>query len=338
MRMLLCTYAVFFGISAFSGPHIIGNGGNALVCDQVSKKKIILLDFFEAQNLLGLSIKLDINASTEKIVDALIDRLNFSQKFNIEKIKLWSSQFNNEARFLSDVELSNTEDSFHLVVPKNCKIEQLVIQKEPEMPGDKRYTINKDIWDLLDNVSKAGIILHELTYRQMIENFGSGLNINSIPVRYMLAYLASDTLKDLNAADLSKLEEQLGFNSASEASQAMILVKNKWVSNFTKSNTGVLIQYELEFSDEKTARFSSICRTTDILQLRNLPDLKVSIDFTVDIKNTAITNLEAKHKVIQNTKGVSCGVSIEKSSSQFKLLNRDTLLIIHGIEFNRFDL
>lgn len=64
--------------------------------------------------------------------------------------------------------MPDIQDSLVRVFPRGCKIEQIAIQKEPAFPEDKRFTVSKDLWDLLDEDNKAGLVLHEIIYREAL--------------------------------------------------------------------------------------------------------------------------------------------------------------------------
>lgn len=42
----------------------------------------------------------------------------------------------------------------------------ILIQKDPQFPSEKRYSINLDLWNRLDGVNRAGMIMHEILYRE----------------------------------------------------------------------------------------------------------------------------------------------------------------------------
>ena len=63
-----------------------------------------------------------------------------------------------------------------------AKVVQIALQKEPEFPGQKRYTINKDLWDRMDDVGKAGLIFDEILYTVALE---AGAK-DSVGVRYSM--------------------------------------------------------------------------------------------------------------------------------------------------------
>ena len=97
-----------------------------------------------------------------------------------------------ESAFISGADLVPVDDSNHIVVPHGCAVVQIALQKEPNFPIEKRYTINKDLWDLLPPMQQAGLMIHELLYTQAL---GAGAR-DSVGVRYLNALLSSGKIAD----------------------------------------------------------------------------------------------------------------------------------------------
>jgi hypothetical protein len=71
---------------------------------------------------------------------------------------------------------------------------QLVIQKEPQFPEDKRYFIRKKIWTAMDADQQAAVILHELIYGLAMK-LG---HVDSVGTRYINEYMMSDKFVSLS--------------------------------------------------------------------------------------------------------------------------------------------
>jgi hypothetical protein len=67
--------------------------------------------------------------------------------------------------------------------------------------GVKKYIINQDLWSLLNNTNKAGLILHEIVYSDAIMR---GQN-NSIYARYFNALLSSKEITKLSQKEYKKI-------------------------------------------------------------------------------------------------------------------------------------
>lgn len=116
---------------------------------------------------------------------------------------------------LRNTNLTNIPDSLHLSYPTGCSVEQIVIQQVPKFSQDKRYIINADLWDLLDSVSKAGLIMHELFFREMIETQVRNPTLNeqldSVDLRYLNSLISSDVFETMNRDDFYELMKSLRF-------------------------------------------------------------------------------------------------------------------------------
>jgi len=185
----------------------IGNGGDVVVCknDDGSIKSIELLDFFEARTLKKLNYNLGPNnLSVENKIMIALKRL---EHFSSERAKLYREQADillndeNETSFVANTTLTDIPDSLHLALPNGCDIEQIAIQNNPIFSDDPRYVINQDLWNRLDNNNKAGLVLHEIIYREAIKNG----HTNSIRTRRFNALLSSDKIENYNTAQLIEL-------------------------------------------------------------------------------------------------------------------------------------
>src|SRR5450432_3077511 len=83
--------------------------------------------------------------------------------------------------------LQGISDHGYIPVPPGCRIEQLAIQLKDDDGDGKRYLIDEDYWKGLDNDHRAGLILHEITYREAI-SLGAK---DSIKTRYYTALISS---------------------------------------------------------------------------------------------------------------------------------------------------
>lgn len=188
----------------------VGNGGDGVVCrnDQGKITSIELLDFYEAQTLRGINHDLDKpSLSIDEKVDVALSRLSRFSSSRAKKYKEQIDSFFSDAVMLSDIELEDIPDSAHIAIPKGCKIEQMVVQQTPEFPEDKRYVVNKELWDALDNDNKAGLLLHEVILREVLTPFASIYIKNSISTRYFNSLITSERLDSM---DLSAIIDIFG--------------------------------------------------------------------------------------------------------------------------------
>lgn len=155
---------------SFAG-NVRGNGGGVVVCRDGQGKILSaeILDFYEARELRHMQHDFGPATSTymEKVKYVLERRRQVAPVRTIQWGK-WADSFESESTRLSNVELELINDSLIQAWPRGCKIEQIVIQHVPKFPEDRRYIVNQDLWLALNEENKAGLILHEVIYREAI--------------------------------------------------------------------------------------------------------------------------------------------------------------------------
>lgn len=177
-------FVVFISISLtsmllFANGQERGNGGDAVVCYNPGFKDAIvrdlnqitsveLLDLYEGRVLKGMHFDTPISQDYLAIAKDQIQKLKALSptRFNFYMKDL--EAFKDEMIDPHGIQLTDIDDSKHIAIPINCKIEQLVIQKNPEFPGEKRYTIDADLWDRMDAANRAATVTHEIIYKEML--------------------------------------------------------------------------------------------------------------------------------------------------------------------------
>lgn len=150
----------------------VGNGGDVVVCKNTNGAvtSVELLDFYEARAMNGrLPIPQNIK-DPHAIVLLTLKELEKVNPSRANRYRNWAETFAKEAVFIPDAKLTNIDDTNHLVLPENCDIAQVAIQRPiDDETQTNRYVIDKKLWDALDPLNQAGLILHELIYREAIE-------------------------------------------------------------------------------------------------------------------------------------------------------------------------
>jgi hypothetical protein len=183
-----------FPVSIVNASLIKGNGGNTVVCPQ----SVELLDVYEAKALEENSF------AASGLEDRALRRASHVIPTRAwEKMKPWFQSWSDEVQWLQNVELGEVTDSFHFVVPENCKIEQTVLARDP-LPGEMRYIVRKDLWDRMLAWQQDALKWHEVFYRHLIavrleKGISSELVYNSEAARKMVAALFADESDALTA-------------------------------------------------------------------------------------------------------------------------------------------
>ncbi len=163
----------------------IGNGGDVIDCQDVMIAPR-LLDYYEMEQMRGIPIDISINATLDETMQILLQRIAIVNPILSETFRINYENFNKEAAFVPNATLVDIPDSKHVAIPKGCDVKQIVIQQAPKMPKDKRYIVSKDLWDRMSARDRAGLIMHELIYREVLDRAE-----NSIAVRYLNAIYAT---------------------------------------------------------------------------------------------------------------------------------------------------
>lgn len=190
------------GLDEFFRGNEVGNGGNVIRCQSNNQVSFELLDYYEGRQLWQMPPDMGSpELSVEEKAEIALQRLKNVEPIRIRNYQAKVKNFYADAAMVAGGELTKIDDTSHLILPAGCALYQMVIQREPELPGEKRYTINKDVWDQLNNDTKAGLILHEIIYGDAIR---AG-QTNSRTARHFNAYLAST----LSEAATIKSHQQL---------------------------------------------------------------------------------------------------------------------------------
>lgn len=193
MRILILI--LLLSIHAFAAKEV-GNGGDVVVCKSpAGQLSYELLDYYEARVMRGIDI--DLNSfvvSDERVLaHSVLKRL---EKINPGRMKFYANlieEFFESHQLLTGVNLVDVPDSQHVFLPTGCYIQQAIIQREPGFPEDKKYIIDGDLWKSLDLVTKAGLILHEVIYRESL----MADQQTSIYARYFNSYLAGNKIQSM---------------------------------------------------------------------------------------------------------------------------------------------
>ena len=147
----------------------VGNGGNLAICGKGQVvRQAQLLDFFEAGGFdydLPFISKIDnqdlILQDRLKVLAGLAPKLAAQYQRRLPEIK-------NEWDLKKDIKLTAVNDSLHAFSPKekDCSIQQIVIRL-PNLKEGKRFLVDEDLWKILTEAQKAGLVMHEMIYEHL---------------------------------------------------------------------------------------------------------------------------------------------------------------------------
>lgn len=199
---LVCTYAL--------ASNERGNGGKLVECDENHPKRYELLDLYEARKIPEWGLVTDLGGaelSADEKVNAVLDKLARVDPNKARVLKTKFSEFYSNTSFLWNMRLADIPDVGLASLENGCQLVQLAVQKKPQLPGQKLYTIDKDYWDKIGSDNQAALILHELVY-----GLTDGKHKDSSGVRYFTANITSTRMNDITVpafetiAETSRLE------------------------------------------------------------------------------------------------------------------------------------
>ncbi len=146
------------------GGNEVGNGGDVVVCK--AKEQIVsiqLLDFYEAKFKSNADIRTTL-AKEEDILKEIVSKISIVDTKRGTLFKQRIETFFHQTHFLPDVKLSDISDSLHLILPNDCQLEQIAVLDKGQKDPKKKFIISKDVWDRLDPLNRAGLVMHEIVY------------------------------------------------------------------------------------------------------------------------------------------------------------------------------
>lgn len=165
----------------------IGNGGNVVDCS----KSIQVLDLYEMDEKPKLVFEK--SKSYQEVAEIVLKRLKeISTKLGTQYSERLVS-IEKDIEFKEGIALSNTMDSLHIFKPedKECEIKQTAIRREVTTSTEKKFVIDKKLWNRLDDRNKAALLIHEIVY----EHFNKLGQVTSVKVRKVVGLLFQEKLE-----------------------------------------------------------------------------------------------------------------------------------------------
>jgi acetone carboxylase gamma subunit len=141
-----------------------GNGGDIVICKSSNDKIITseLLDIYELKEYYFLNIPEFKNQPFEFILNHYLTEVLHPKWKYYQYYKERIDLFLDRVKFVN-YELEDVADSYHIILPNNCEIKQIAINK---MNGE--IVINEKLWNKLDSFNKVALVFHELFYEDAI--------------------------------------------------------------------------------------------------------------------------------------------------------------------------
>lgn len=228
---------------AYLGGDEKGNGGVAIYCPSKKEKKYEVLDLYEAKEVYGMKLEPAEGRNFMLLADAYLERI---ARLNPNRAKLYREymlSWQHEAQMIPGNDFADIPDVGWAVKPRDCEFVQVVAQFQQPRVG-KRYFVNADIWNQLDEENKAALMIHEFMYREGLLEKNSFTG--STGLRFFNGFIHSE---EMNKATLKAYIEALrvaGYQDADAHGYSILL----------RSPKGALggASYVVDFYDDNHAK------------------------------------------------------------------------------------
>ncbi len=192
-----------------------GGGGHAQICEEKNGLTIEVLDLAEAADE-GLQIDMGSGNYVQKLEYVFKRLAKIAPTYASYLASMANDLLTTDTQWVQNSAMPSVEDAKVLALKRNCTIVQVAIQRpisQKDVPNAKTYVIDKDFFSLLDDNSKAALILHEVLYRSA--RFSD--QDDSVFARKLTAIIASEQItkhtlrtfnKMLTKNDITCLEDE----------------------------------------------------------------------------------------------------------------------------------
>lgn len=147
---------------AYSGG-VDGGGGKSVVCrdNQGKITSAELLDLYEGRIQYSYTQRIS-QDPIDKQVEDIVDRLAAGRGSSFKSFLMSYARFVSNAKVIlpDGTGLEPVDDANNVIVPKNCKIEQLA-----NFTNQNQILVNGEIYNSLDDANKAALVVHEALYK-----------------------------------------------------------------------------------------------------------------------------------------------------------------------------
>ncbi len=163
------------------------NGGDGVFCVSPEGQPLngTLLDFYESKQPIPTDI--GVNDSYILIAENILKKIKKAAPKISEQYSIRLKNIESEFEFIKTEKLVDIADSMNFLSPgnSNCQILQIIIRKKFVIKNESRFLVQENLWNRLDNINKAGLILHEIIY----EHFAKLGQENSTKARRLNSFM-----------------------------------------------------------------------------------------------------------------------------------------------------
>lgn len=188
-----------------------GNGGDVLVCVQPDGSSTYeMLDYYEARRR-GNVTSTPMGGTWQEHARAILTRLSRIDPSRAADWQARISDFEQRVAYLPHSNLPDVPDTSLTILPSSCHLEQTAIFGGNRFPGEEQsyFIVSNDIWDRMDTVNKAALVLHEIIYDSL-----SGEDVDSRRARYLNGEIGSDKVVSISLREWNVILTSLGFSES----------------------------------------------------------------------------------------------------------------------------
>ncbi|WII73939.1 hypothetical protein QJS83_08625 [Bdellovibrio sp. 22V] len=165
MKPSLFVLVLFISFPAFA-QYVVRNGGYTVQCLDARPKTLEIMEG-EAQ---GFAIHYSSKRSYLAKAADLISRISLVDAGKSQKYTAWLKEWKSQIIWMPELDLYSPADKGTVVLPfKHCRERIGIVQINETRFGEQKYWINPVVWNNLDEDQKAALLLHELIYRDLLE-------------------------------------------------------------------------------------------------------------------------------------------------------------------------
>jgi hypothetical protein len=189
---------------------VAGNGGDIVICQERSKVTYRMLDLYEGMKAQP-PLNPDLATASYKVLEKVnyaLDRLGRLDPARAAYYRGHANKFLSEVEWISSGKpLDDVPDSGYVKLPPQCHLAQIAIRRPTFHQSIKPFLVDKRLWDApeFDDDQKAGLILHEAVYGELIQ-LG---HKNSINARLFNRFLCSNAFEHMSDQEYATLTQKV---------------------------------------------------------------------------------------------------------------------------------
>lgn len=142
-------------------------GGRVVICTANGTTTTYLSEYFDA---MTTTLKIDLGDSPtyQGKIAFVLDRLSKMDPILAKALKKKAVEFEKKKSDLPREAFLKLVPDFHSPIGANaaagCVEKQVAINRKDPRPYELTYIVNKDVWNEIDETTRAGVVLHEIMY------------------------------------------------------------------------------------------------------------------------------------------------------------------------------